>query len=590
MPKIFISYRREDSQWPARSLRDALIPHVHDPRTDIFMDIDNIPLGVNFADHIGAQVDGCDVLLALIGPNWISLVNETGQRRLDDPKDFVRLEIGQALKRGIPVVPVLLDGAAMPSNNQLPDDLRELAMRHATEVRHATFSADAERLIRGLGLTKDARKPKLAQAPVLLEGGGNRGGEAAMPAAPSPRRSALLITSIAAVVVLVFGAAALFANPFNWRGSHPEERAHAPANDSADPPPPANEVELKTFASEETSPAPTPRKTDLPQSLPADNSMVATPVPPPRAAEPRQLKVTLERKLAGAELEGIPSISPDWSRILLVAGNANRGHIIDARTGKRLVDLVGHKDVIWNGAFSSDGLKVVTSAGDGSWHDDLTARIWDVRTGENLLTLPGHNDYVNAAAFSPDGTRVATASYDNCGRVWNARTGALLLEELCHDGDVESIIYSRDGLRIATASEDKTAIIWDAQTGTRLLTLAGHSDYVWSVAFSPDGSRIITGSSDNDARVWDAKTGRSLLVLSGHSDTVFNAAFSPDNTLVATASSDGTARIWDAKTGRSLASLPNHGDYVSVIVFSQDGDHLMTASGENTVWFWRIEE
>jgi hypothetical protein len=220
MPKIFISYRREDSQWPARSLRDALVPHVRDPRTDIFMDIDNIPLGVNFADHIGAQVAGCDVLLALIGPGWVSLENEHGRRRLDDPKDFVRLEIAQALKRGIPVVPVLLDGVAMLKIEQLPDDLRELAMRNGVEVRHATFAMDAERLIRGLGLSKEPKKTNNPAAPrpspsVVKPPAMNKSARAPfLRNMPSWLPSAA-ITGIVLAVVLF----ALF-DPFDLRGPH----------------------------------------------------------------------------------------------------------------------------------------------------------------------------------------------------------------------------------------------------------------------------------------------------------------------------------------------------------------------------------
>lgn len=169
MSKIFISYRREDSQWPARTLRDALARYVANPDTDIFMDIDNIPLGVNFASHIDQQVAKCDLVLALIGPKWSGATDAQGKRRLDDPSDFVRLEIAHALKRGIPVVPILLDDARMPTPAELPEDLRDLAMRNATQVRHATFNADAQRLISGLNLTASpapkttAPKPRQSQ-------------------------------------------------------------------------------------------------------------------------------------------------------------------------------------------------------------------------------------------------------------------------------------------------------------------------------------------------------------------------------------------------------------------------------------------
>jgi hypothetical protein len=89
--KIFISYRREDSQHQADRLHAALSKRI--PKRNIFIDVDNIPVGVDFVQHLDEQVGQCDVLLALIGPDWLEAKNpQTGKRRLDDPKDFVRIE------------------------------------------------------------------------------------------------------------------------------------------------------------------------------------------------------------------------------------------------------------------------------------------------------------------------------------------------------------------------------------------------------------------------------------------------------------------------------------------------------------------
>jgi hypothetical protein len=154
MPKIFISYRREDSQYQADRLHAALKRVVGDPEQDIFIDVDNIPLGVDFVDHLDSKIAQCDVLLAVIGPNWLTVRDiKTGQRRLDDPRDFVRIEISSALKRGVPVAPVVLDGAPFPSEADLPDDIRALTRRNGVEVRRLSFDADVERLVRGLGLS-----------------------------------------------------------------------------------------------------------------------------------------------------------------------------------------------------------------------------------------------------------------------------------------------------------------------------------------------------------------------------------------------------------------------------------------------------
>jgi cytolethal distending toxin subunit A len=141
---IFINYRRDDSHGTAGRLRDRL---VRDPRSSrVFMDVDNIPAGVDFAEYLNDQVAGCDVLLAVIGPNWLHAKDETGQRRLDDSGDYVRVEIAAALDRKIRVVPVLVDGARMPRADELSDDLKPLVRRNAVELRNAHFGRDADAL------------------------------------------------------------------------------------------------------------------------------------------------------------------------------------------------------------------------------------------------------------------------------------------------------------------------------------------------------------------------------------------------------------------------------------------------------------
>ena len=157
MAKIFISYRREDSQYPADMLFKALQPHVDDPDADIFIDVDSIPLGENFVKYLDQKVGECEILLALIGRGWLKSRNDMGELRLDNPEDFVRVEIASALKRGIPVVPILLDGAPIPLAADLPDDLKELAMRNGEEIRRASFESDTQRLIRKLGLAREDR-------------------------------------------------------------------------------------------------------------------------------------------------------------------------------------------------------------------------------------------------------------------------------------------------------------------------------------------------------------------------------------------------------------------------------------------------
>ncbi len=151
MTRVFISYRRHDSKYQAREMHRAFAEAVG--RENVFMDIDSIPPGANFKKILKGWVDECEVLLALIGPGWIDAADAaTGARRLDNPSDFVRIEIGEALARDIPVVPVLLDGAPLPRIDQLPPDLAELCDRQAELVEYGTFDPDVARLIRKLRL------------------------------------------------------------------------------------------------------------------------------------------------------------------------------------------------------------------------------------------------------------------------------------------------------------------------------------------------------------------------------------------------------------------------------------------------------
>jgi hypothetical protein len=144
MSQIFISYRREESRWSARILYDRLSASFG-PKL-LFMDIDAIALGEDFVKAIETTVEKCDVLIAVIGNNWLTCKDEQGNRRLDNPDDFVRMEIATALKRDIRVIPVLVDGALMPKSSELPNDLKPLVRRNALQVSDERFDDDCRRL------------------------------------------------------------------------------------------------------------------------------------------------------------------------------------------------------------------------------------------------------------------------------------------------------------------------------------------------------------------------------------------------------------------------------------------------------------
>ena len=148
MGSIFLSYRREDSEGQAGRLYDDLVA-VFGPDS-VFMDVAAIQPGRDFRKSIDQSLNSCGVFLSLIGKSWLTAKDTSGQRRLDDPADFVRIETGAALKRDIPVIPVLVQGAPAPKPDQLPDDLKELAFRNAVELTHPRWDSDIQVLIKAL--------------------------------------------------------------------------------------------------------------------------------------------------------------------------------------------------------------------------------------------------------------------------------------------------------------------------------------------------------------------------------------------------------------------------------------------------------
>ena len=161
--RIFMSYRREDTAYPAGWLYERLAGHF--ARSQVFKDIDSIELGDDFVEVITTAVGSCDVLLALIGDRWLTVTAQDGRRRLDNPDDFVRLEIEAALARDVRVIPILVEGARMPRADELPASLSKLARRQALELSPSWFDIGTERLLRVLERTiKEAKEQARKQA------------------------------------------------------------------------------------------------------------------------------------------------------------------------------------------------------------------------------------------------------------------------------------------------------------------------------------------------------------------------------------------------------------------------------------------
>ena len=149
MPKVFISYRREDSQDIAGRIYDRLAAHYG--AKNVVYDVDAVPLGVDFRTYLDDQVRLCEVLLAIIGRDWLTVVDQNDKRRLDSPRDYLRIEIESAKAHGIPVIPVLVRRASVPDDTDLPASLAFLPYINAATVSSGKdFDPHIQRLIRGI--------------------------------------------------------------------------------------------------------------------------------------------------------------------------------------------------------------------------------------------------------------------------------------------------------------------------------------------------------------------------------------------------------------------------------------------------------
>jgi TIR domain len=206
--RIFINYRRADSAGWAGRLHDDLAARFG--RDRVFRDVGMSP-GVPFRAHIDGVLDSCAVLVAVIGPEWGTVTNAEGYRRLDDPRDLVRREIVRALERqDVQVIPVLVDGARMPAESDLPADLAPLTWINACELSDSRWNYDVDRL----------------EAQIASDLGD--GGPAAAPApAGSPRRAPLALTPaiVGAAGLGAYAAALLTAPMSDGRAQRSPERA-----------------------------------------------------------------------------------------------------------------------------------------------------------------------------------------------------------------------------------------------------------------------------------------------------------------------------------------------------------------------------
>jgi hypothetical protein len=271
MPVIFISYRRDDSAGHSGRLFDRLREHFG--KDHVFLDVVGIDAGVDFVDTLDKALGSCDVLLAVIGREWLTCCDKQGRRRLDDTNDFIRAEISTALKRNVRVVPVLVEGAEMPPTDALPEELKRLTRRQAVELRDSRWDADIAALISALERDAATGAPPAPVRPAATE------------AVHKPRRQALLWgIGLALVAALIAGG--LY---FSFSGG-PQDKPDTPDPGlvSSLPEPVVPSPEEVTASPEEATSAPEPV------------------VPSPETTQPQEPETEEPKTVRTPNLVGLP--------------------------------------------------------------------------------------------------------------------------------------------------------------------------------------------------------------------------------------------------------------------------------------------
>lgn len=162
--KIFVSYRRQDASGEAGRLVDNL-EEVFGSEA-VFLDVETLEAGLDFVQAIDQALNNCKVLIAIIGPHWANIRDTDGNLRLFNEGDFIRIEISAALERDIRVIPVLVNGARMPSDSELPEELKALNRRHAHELSSSRWKYDTDQLVTVLSKIIEPQKKPLNPEPI----------------------------------------------------------------------------------------------------------------------------------------------------------------------------------------------------------------------------------------------------------------------------------------------------------------------------------------------------------------------------------------------------------------------------------------
>jgi WD40 repeat protein len=556
--RIFISYRRQETAYPAGWLYDRLVEHLG--QGQVFKDVDSIELGDDFVEVITAAVAGCDVLLALIGDRWLTITGEDGQRRLDDPGDFVRLEIEAALTRNVRVIPVLVDGARMPRAGELPASLAKLVRRQALELSPSRFDFDTRRLLRVLDSS-------LAEAQARQAGSGP---EVPVPPAPAGHDTD---TQPSSVSIQASGQAAAASAPAA-KAPGPDTAGIQEEHEAAD-----SHVRRMLFLRTHRRRAAALIGLGVVLVTAVTITVVLT-----TQTSPTTGQTGFSTGAGPGHTGDVNSVAFSRDGTILASASDDRTvRLWNPATQKRIgPPLEGQRSQLMTVALSPDG-KVVASGG-----YDQTVRLWNTTTGQPIgQALRGQDGRVNSVAFSPNGKLLASGSDDGTVMVRNPATREQVQFIHAHSGGVLTVAFSPDSKIVASGGQDGTVRLWNPTTGRPIgQALRGQNGRVNSVAFSPNGKLLASGGQDGTVRLWDTTTYRST-VSRNCGSPVLTVAFSQDGKIFACGTDAFEVLLWNTASHKQKGpTLRVCNGVVHGLAFSPVRNTLAIGCGNNIVRLW----